>query len=345
MHRAPTHLRILACIAACACFVLSAGAAAAIAQDYVSRDVLAPGSAVATTSVGGMRLSEAKQAIERDLAASFGQTMTVMAGQRTVQVQPSQFLRVDLARTLGSLAQAKGRTPTARRLLAQATGAPYGTKVPPQIAVDRAALDAWVATLAASVGTPASDATLTVQDRQLVAIPERVGFSIDPRKAADAVAVALARGDDSVRLPVTRIEPKVTREDLGMAILVRRADRRLFLYEDGRLVKVYRVAVGAPGFPTPRGRWTIVRKRYMPTWGNPGSDWAKDMPRFIPPGPNNPLGTRALDLSAPGIRIHGTNKDYSIGQAASHGCMRMHRWDIEDLYDRVPVGTPVFIID
>ncbi|MBC7265770.1 MAG: L,D-transpeptidase [Coriobacteriia bacterium] len=189
------------------------------------------------------------------------------------------------------------------------------------------------------------DATLVVQARRLVAVPERPGFTIDPRRASDALAVALAAHETHVELPVERIEPRVTRDDLDTAILVRRADRRLFLYEDGRLVKEYRVAVGAPGFPTPRGRFVIVRKRYMPSWGNPGSAWAADMPKMIPPGPNNPLGTRALDLNAPGIRIHGTNKDYSIGTAASHGCMRMHRWDIEDLYERVSVGTPVFIID
>jgi lipoprotein-anchoring transpeptidase ErfK/SrfK len=68
------------------------------------------------------------------------------------------------------------------------------------------------------------------------------------------------------------------------------------------------------------------------------------MPATIGPGPNNPLGTRALNLNASGIRIHGTTANSSIGTAASHGCMRMHRWDIEDLYDRVEVGTPVLIV-
>jgi lipoprotein-anchoring transpeptidase ErfK/SrfK len=67
------------------------------------------------------------------------------------------------------------------------------------------------------------------------------------------------------------------------------------------------------------------------------------MPAYIPPGPSNPLGTRALNLDASGIRIHGTTQDWSIGHAASHGCMRMHRWDVEELYELVEVGTPVII--
>src|SRR5207253_10236621 len=71
--------------------------------------------------------------------------------------------------------------------------------------------------------------------------------------------------------------------------------------------------------------------------------WGKNEPAMIPPGPDNPLGTRALDLSAPGIRIHGTPDDASIGTHASHGCIRMHIPDSEDLFGRVDIGTPVII--
>jgi L,D-transpeptidase ErfK/SrfK len=88
----------------------------------------------------------------------------------------------------------------------------------------------------------------------------------------------------------------------------------------------------------------IVNKRINPTWVNPAKDtWGAGEPDFIPPGPDNPLGTRAMDLSAPGIRIHGTPADYSIGHYASHGCIRMHIWEAEDLFNRVQVGTPVII--
>lgn len=345
MHRTPPHIRALACIAAFAAFVLSFGVAAAVAQDFATRDVLPPGSAVADAEVGRVHVRAARETLRSDIVAPLEQTVTVVAGNRSAEVRAAEFVRIDLDAALDRLAKAKNEAGLGRRLLAGLTSEPYGERLPAHVRVDRAALDAWVAEFAAHVGAPAVDATLVVQNRQLVAVPEQPGLSIDARRAADALAIALASGETRVELPIERIEPRVTTDDLGTAILVRRADRRLFLYEDGRLVKVYRVAVGAPGYPTPRGHWRIVRKRYMPTWGNPGSEWAKDMPRFIPPGPNNPLGTRALDLDAPGIRIHGTNKDYSIGTAASHGCMRMHRWDIEDLYDRVAVGTPVIIID
>ncbi len=68
------------------------------------------------------------------------------------------------------------------------------------------------------------------------------------------------------------------------------------------------------------------------------------MPAYIPPGPTNPLGLRALYLNSPGIRIHGTYKTWTIGTAASHGCMRVANSQIVKLYPLVPVGTPVFII-
>lgn len=345
MHRAPAHIRVMACVIACIAFLLSAGAAVAVAQDFVERDTLPPGSAVAGVRLDGAPLEVARDTLARGIVAPLDDPITVVCGDTSVQVRPAQFVRIDLDDTLKHLTRTKAEAGLARRIAAKVSGERYGSAVPAQLRIDRTALDAWVADLASKVGTPAVDATLVVEARRLVAVPEQPGFSIDPRSAADALAIALAAHQTRVELPVERIEPRVTRDDLGTAILVRRADRRLFLYEDGRLVKEYRVAVGAPGFPTPRGRFVIVRKRYMPSWGNPGSAWAADMPKYIPPGPNNPLGTRALDLNAPGIRIHGTNKDYSIGQAASHGCMRMHRWDIEDLYERVSVGAPVIIID
>lgn len=121
------------------------------------------------------------------------------------------------------------------------------------------------------------------------------------------------------------------------------AGRKLHYWQERELVKTYRIAIGMEAFPTPTGDWTVVRKQKNPTWHNPHSDWSEDMPDVIGPGPGNPLGTRALYLDAPGIRIHGTYQSLSIGQAASHGCLRMTIKDSEELFQRVPVGVPVHI--
>ena len=129
---------------------------------------------------------------------------------------------------------------------------------------------------------------------------------------------------------------------LSGQIVVDLGDLHLYLYRDGKLVKSYPVATGQPAYPTPTGSYVITSMQMNPTWLPPNSDWAKDA-KPIPPGIDNPLGTRWIGTSAPGVGIHGTPDDSSIGTYASHGCIRMHIYDVEDLYPRVVIGMPVII--
>jgi lipoprotein-anchoring transpeptidase ErfK/SrfK len=122
------------------------------------------------------------------------------------------------------------------------------------------------------------------------------------------------------------------------------SDNTLQLYEGLRVVRDYGVATGTPGYPTPVGTFEIVDKKENPTWYNPDPEgWGAGLPTSIGPGPGNPLGTRAMYLNAPGIRIHGTWDSSSIGTAASHGCIRMHIEDSEDLYPLVSIGARVIV--
>ena len=129
---------------------------------------------------------------------------------------------------------------------------------------------------------------------------------------------------------------------LSGQIVVDIGDLKLYLYRDGKLVKSYSVATGSSTYPTPTGSYVVTSKIMNPTWYPPNSDWAKDA-EPIPPGIANPLGTRWIGTSAPGVGIHGTPDDSSIGTYASHGCIRMHIWEVEDLYERVVIGMPVII--
>ena len=131
---------------------------------------------------------------------------------------------------------------------------------------------------------------------------------------------------------------------LSGQIVVDIGDLHLYLYRDGKLVKTYAVATGQPAYPTPTGTFSIVSKTKDPTWLPPDSDWAKEA-KPIPPGTENPLGTRWMGTSAPGVGIHGVppSEDSSIGTYASHGCIRMHNWDAVDLFDRIVIGMPVII--
>jgi len=128
-------------------------------------------------------------------------------------------------------------------------------------------------------------------------------------------------------------------------IVVNRGEHRLYFFSNGGLLKVYPVAVGMPAHPTPRGHFHTTYKKKNPTWIAPKSAWAANGPQSIPPGPGNPLGTRAIGLTVPAIFIHGTYSSYSIGHSASHGCIRMYIRDVEQLYEMVSPGIPVDIIN
>ncbi len=118
-------------------------------------------------------------------------------------------------------------------------------------------------------------------------------------------------------------------------IVISIPDRKLVLLEDGAVKRVYPVAVGKPSTPSPAGRFTIARRVSNPTYSHNG--------RVVGPGPKNPVGSRWMGLSAKGYGIHGTNEPKSIGKAASHGCIRMGKADLEELYTLVDVGDAVEI--
>ena len=140
------------------------------------------------------------------------------------------------------------------------------------------------------------------------------------------------------------IKPAVTRSGYGPIIVIRRDSKGLYLYNGTHLVRIFPVATGQPAWPTPLGHFEIVVKQKNPWWFPPTQDsWAAGA-QPVPPGPGNPLGTRWMGLSAPGVGIHGTAEPWSIGHSESHGCIRMQIPSAEWLYNRVRIGTPVFII-
>jgi lipoprotein-anchoring transpeptidase ErfK/SrfK len=119
-------------------------------------------------------------------------------------------------------------------------------------------------------------------------------------------------------------------------IVVSLEDRKLALVEDGQVKKVYTVAVGKPSTPSPVGTFHIERRVANPTYRHNG--------KTVLPGPGNPVGTRWMGLSKQGYGIHGTNEPKSIGKAASHGCIRMAKSDLEEFYELVAEGDTVELV-
>ena len=118
-------------------------------------------------------------------------------------------------------------------------------------------------------------------------------------------------------------------------IVISIADRKLALVEDGKVLKTYPIAVGTRHTPSPEGEFVIVNRAKDPVY--------RHRDKEIQPGKDNPLGTRWMGLSQKGYGIHGTNVQSSVGKPASHGCFRMRKQDVEELYTLVQVGDPVIV--
>ena len=153
-----------------------------------------------------------------------------------------------------------------------------------------------------------------------------------------------------ILLPLYFILPDTRRR----GIVINLATMRLFYFQKNgnpMAVSTYPVGVGTQERPTPMGEMIITRKKHRPTWYVPTSiaadhqEKGDPLPAMVPPGPLNPLGEYALYLSEPTYLIHGTNKPASIGLRATNGCIRLYPEDIERLFEKTPVKTPVLIVN
>jgi L,D-transpeptidase ErfK/SrfK len=161
----------------------------------------------------------------------------------------------------------------------------------------------------------------------------------------------LIKKDEVVRLPNRRVLPNTPHNGITLNI----SEFRMYYYPPNNrgVVMSFAHGIGRQDWRTPLGKTSVIRKIKDPSWNPPESirkehaAMGDPLPAVVPPGPHNPLGTRALYLNLPGeYRIHGTDVDkiFGIGMQITHGCVRMYPTDVEELYDVVPVGTPVYIV-
>ena len=156
-------------------------------------------------------------------------------------------------------------------------------------------------------------------------------------KWAVAVSAAMVMGIEAMGQTMgAPAAASVSTPEVKRTIVVSLEDRKLALVEDGQVKKVYTVAVGKPSTPSPVGTFAIQRRVKNPVYQHEG--------KVVQPGAGNPVGTRWMGLSVKGYGIHGTNEPKSIGKAASHGCIRMARKDLEEMYEMVHVGDTVELI-
>jgi lipoprotein-anchoring transpeptidase ErfK/SrfK len=328
---------------------LLAGTVAAVAYDSSRDDLIASGVTVAGVDVGGMHAAEARRIVARELRKPLSRPVAVMHGTWKFELTARKAgVHADVDGMVDEALAASRNGNIVTRVARDLTGGEEDAQVPPRVTYSRAAVRRLVERVKTKVDRPARDAK--VDFPSLDRVKEQPGFKVNAASLEQRVEQALSVPgvDRRVTAPVDRIQPKVTRAQLAkrypVLLVADRDNFQLRLYKKLRLVHSYTVAVGAVGFDTPAGMYHIQNKAVDPAWTVPHSDWAGDLAGTVVPGgvPDNPLKARWLGIFN-GAGIHGTDETYSLGHAASHGCIRMAIPDVIALYDQVPVGAPIYI--
>ena len=239
---------------------------------------------------------------------------------------------------------------TAQPPAPQAGGVAPGASVPLVVSHAHIPVKDFSVGVAKAIYRPGRDATVRIGLRHSsCAARSSASASTSTALAAKVDAVLDDPGALAARRQRTRkLYPAVNADDLrrqyGTVVTVDKAAFKLRLFKGLKLAQELRVAVGQPAYPTPTGRFTITNKQVDPVWSVPNSPWAGELGGSTVAGGSaaNPLKARWMGITN-GVGIHGTGEDWSIGSRASHGCIRMHVWDVKDLFPRVPVGAVVLI--
>jgi lipoprotein-anchoring transpeptidase ErfK/SrfK len=324
--------------------LLGVGSVAAATRVSAASSRILSGVRVGGVDVGGMTRSEAVAAVEATTRPKLRRAVVVVAGGRRWPVTPAGLGRDAAVETAVDQAVTGPQLSWMAGFWHRLTGKPVTHAVDVRYSDDQQRVARFVRALAPKLAVAPADAAIKLVDGRLVRQHPRAGRALDVEASTRALVRGLRGTKRTVKLVTRPVAPEVTEDKLGKTIEINLSSNQLTFYNGLKVVRTYPVATGQPSFPTPQGTWEIVYKRVNPTWTNPDPEgWGKDMPKSIPPGPGNPLGTRAMSTSASGILIHGTYASGSIGRYASHGCIRMFLSDVEALYPQVPIGTPVLI--
>jgi lipoprotein-anchoring transpeptidase ErfK/SrfK len=329
--------------------VLIGSAVAAFAYDSSRDDRVAKGVTIAGVDVGDMTTAEARAVVARELKEPLEQPIRVRRGQTRFTLSAEDAgVKADVGGMVDEALVASRDGSIFSRVARDITGGEEDAQVPPRVTYSSEAVRDLVKRVRAKLNRPARDATVDFPSLEKVKEQKgrRVKAAVLEQRIAQALTVPGA--DRSVRAPVRILKPKVTQAELAskypVLLIADRYNFKLRFYRNLNLQKEYTVAVGAVGFDTPAGLYHIQNKAVDPAWHVPNSDWAGDLAGTIVPGgtAENPLKARWLGIFD-GAGIHGTDQTYSLGTAASHGCIRMAIPDVIELYDQVPVGAPIYI--
>ena len=325
-------------------------ATAVWAYDSAQKDQIAPGVTIGGIEVGGRSADEARKLVQNEIADPLEKPVLVTYEDETFKLTPKALKHdadvdgmVDEALAVsreGGLFDRVGR---------YVSGSTVNVDVAPRVGYSDKAIENFVAYVAGKVNQEAQDASIVPTGDSISPTPGQKGIEVREPELQEAIRTEVEDPGvgDEILVQTQHTQPEITRAELAeeypVYITIDRSEFKVRLFVDLKLAKSYTVAIGAAGYDTPTGLYSIQNKQVNPTWNVPDSDWAGSLAgQSIPPGPTNPLKARWMGFYD-GAGFHGTDDVASLGTAASHGCIRMAIPDVIDLYDRVEVGDPVYI--
>jgi lipoprotein-anchoring transpeptidase ErfK/SrfK len=323
------------------------------AYDDAQKDQIAPGIKIGGVDVGGRSANSARKIIKRQVVAPLQQPVVVTYQGKDYTLSPKQLH--ETADVDGMVQEAIDRSRQGNildRVTRYASGGDVNANLEPKVAYDKGAVKNFVNELADQLNQDPSDATVVPTDggTKLQKRAGQAGLAVAMGPTTHAIyAAAQSPGRDQPVHPVVKqTKPDVTTKDLPHAfaryIVINRSSFTLRFFHHLKLERSYTVAVGQQGLETPAGLYHAQDKQVDPSWHVPNSAWAGSLAgQVIPPGPADPLKARWIGIFN-GAGIHGTDEVSSLGHAFSHGCVRMAIPDVIDLYDRVQVGDPIYIL-
>ncbi len=330
--------------------VLVAVVGGAYAYDSSQKDKIADGVTVAGVDVGGMSEAQATAAVRRKLLSPLRHSLVVTFDGQTWKLPGKKLkIRADVGSAVEEAVEASQEGGFPGRLVRYVSGGEVDEKISPQVAYSQPAINRFVRHVAEEVDREPQNADVEPTPDSLEVVAGRSGRKLRDNLLEKKLKAAVLNANASHKIvaAVHSIEPEVTKSEVAAQypsyITVDRGTFTLRLWQHLKLAKEYTVAVGMEGLETPEGLYAIQEKEENPVWHVPDSAWAGSLAgQTIPPGPADPIKARWMGIYE-GAGIHGTEETYSLGHAESHGCIRMAIPDVEELYDLVEVGTPVYI--
>jgi lipoprotein-anchoring transpeptidase ErfK/SrfK len=322
----------------------------AYAYDSSQKDKIADGVTISGIDVGGLNEDEAATLVRHRLLSPLRHSLTVSFDGQTWTLAGKQLkIRADIETAVEEALDDSQEGGFPGRLVRYVSGGEVDESITPHVVYSDRAINRFVRKVADEVNREPENADVEPGPDSLEVVAGHNGRKLRDnlleRQLKDAVLNANAQHRIVAQVHPTK--PKITRKEVAAEypsyLTLDRGTFTLRLFQHLKLTKEYTVAVGMEGLETPEGLYEIQEKEENPVWHVPNSAWAGSLAgQTIPPGPSNPIKARWMGIFE-GAGIHGTEETWSLGHAASHGCVRMAIPDVEELYDLVEVGTPIFI--